>query len=358
MVSGDSYAYDAREGAIGDTVIRHSSKPPPHLRSVVVSIRPRHSEPKQQYNSDAATDINTTEPLRNDNKNNSSSISSASRTAVDARAVINQFSALLHGCILTSEDIYTTQIGTLEIVGRITELAPEVNLDEEADGEGDCSEESSLTNGVGAVAGGGSKGCGRDEEYEVVETYRGIVGADTEFYVTLENSLIDWDLNNVPQIPTIAPHRDLVDIYTKDEEHFPVLRRLLRPCLSLTYAVQQGRGIYGNLKSSKLSELASNLSTSDTSGGTVRSDTVLSELVTGSELPHSHVIANKGNFNSSNNSLNETVKVLVDVCACTFDKVLLYLEHEVTYCTVLNCIVLYCTVLNCTAVKCTVLYVQ
>lgn len=334
-MSGDSYAYDAREGAIGDTIIRHSSKPPPHLRSVVVSIRPRHSEPRR---SDSAVNTHATEPLRNDNSRSSSNCSA--RTAVCARAVTKQFSALLHGCIVSSEDIYTAQIGTLEIVGRITDLAPDIALNADAEG----SEEGSANNSVDC------QGCGSgSEEYEVVETYRGIVGADTEFYVNLENSLIPWDLKNVPLIPSIAPHKDLVDVYTKDDEHFPVLRRLLRPCLSLTYAVQQGRGIYGKtLQNRELSGVASS------SGNTMPYDAVSSELentLSGAESSRSHAPTNNGICNGDSG----TVKVLVDVCACTFDKVLLYLEHEVLSCTELYCI-LYCNVSYCTVLFCTVLY--
>ena len=84
------------------------------------------------------------------------------------------------------------------------------------------------------------------------------------------NQLSDanWKLNNILHIIS----------YTE----FPVKRRLLRPCIALTSVVQAGRGKY-------------------------QSDSI-----------------NDGD--SSNESICPVIKV--DVGACTFDRVLLYLEHE------------------------------
>lgn len=80
--------------------------------------------------------------------------------------------------------------------------------------------------------------------------------------------------SSVFQLPNV------VEIITSDDEVFPVKRRLLRPCISLTSIVQAGKGKY-----------------------CLPSETDVSE-----------------------SSLN-TARVPVD--ACTFDRVLLYLEHEV-----------------------------
>lgn len=73
---------------------------------------------------------------------------------------------------------------------------------------------------------------------------------------------------------------NVVEIITSDDEVFPVKRRLLRPCISLTSIVQAGKGKY--------------------------------ELSTDKHSPHG----------TSPNSAR------VPVDACTFDRILLYLEHE------------------------------
>lgn len=80
--------------------------------------------------------------------------------------------------------------------------------------------------------------------------------------------------SSVFQLPNV------VEIITSDDEVFPVKRRLLRPCISLTAIVQAGKGKYS-----------------------------------------------LSNQNTSSDSSPNTARVPVD--ACTFDRVLLYLEHEV-----------------------------
>jgi hypothetical protein len=204
---------------------------------------------------------------------------------IDAKCVTQQYSSLLHGCIVSSEDIYTAQYLSEQIVGRIAELSPVINNANESEDENE-----------------------KVEDYEIVDTYRGIVGLETEFFITLENSSINWDLKNSPKMSIIPPHKDLINVYTKDNEHFPVLRRLLRPCITLTSVVQKGRGIYDQ-KNSK-----NNHKNVNDSVGKLSKYTNVSN----------------GSNETESEIANENEKdVTVDVEACTFDKVLLYLEHEV-----------------------------
>jgi hypothetical protein len=80
---------------------------------------------------------------------------------------------------------------------------------------------------------------------------------------------------------------NVVEIITSDDEVFPVKRRLLRPCISLTAIVQAGKGKYV-LPTDDNSKRAPTQTLGDTSPNSAR----------------------------------------VPVDACTFDRVLLYLEHE------------------------------
>jgi hypothetical protein len=83
--------------------------------------------------------------------------------------------------------------------------------------------------------------------------------------------------------PSSAALANVVTVHTSDDEEFPVKRRLLRPCIALTSVVQAGRGKYKT---------------------TADSDST-----------------NAGGDTGAND-------ISVDVDACTFDRVLLYLEHE------------------------------
>jgi cytochrome b involved in lipid metabolism len=99
----------------------------------------------------------------------------------------------------------------------------------------------------------------------------------------VENKAQQIILANNPPKPVITIRQDVVHVMTKDEEMFPVHRRLLRPCISLTAIVQAGYGKY------KESSATSGSGFSESSG-----------------VP----------------------TVSIDVEACTFDRVLLYLQHE------------------------------
>jgi len=119
------------------------------------------------------------------------------------------------------------------------------------------------------------------DEFVLPDNYRGVVDESTIIYVVptcrdhLRAVFID-----IPSIPVQPPDNDIIQIISLDGEVFPVKRKLLRPCIALTSVVQAGKGKYGKSivgDSDPVSE-----------GGT-----------------------------------------RVDVDACTFDRVLLYLEHEV-----------------------------
>lgn len=111
-----------------------------------------------------------------------------------------------------------------------------------------------------------------EETFDATNDYRGLVTHDTVLFLRVDPNFAHLlALVDNPPVPEPIPQRNIVQILTSDNECFPVKRGLLRPCLALTSLVQAGRGKY---------------TTTD-----VRS-------------------------------------VRVDVDACTFDRVLLYLEHE------------------------------
>jgi hypothetical protein len=103
-----------------------------------------------------------------------------------------------------------------------------------------------------------------------------------------KSSLILQDVLVKPPAPVIA---NIVYINTNDDETFPVKRRLLRPCIALTSVVQAGKGKYSDSVASCTNEDKSNKV-----------------------------------YNDDGICINDIIHV--DVDACTFDRVLLYLEHE------------------------------
>ena len=276
---GDTFAYDARSGAIGDTDIRLSTHPPCLLQRVVMTVRPRHKniDTKDQTVADQKKNyiVGTSAPETEGNDENIEPEKEmiCTKINIDARQIIRQLSASLLDCIVSSEDIYTThyktQHCTMDIVVRVDDLSAIDRKTEEEEEE-------------------------EEEKYEILETRRGIIGEETDFFLLLENSLVPLTLQHSPKIPTVQPHKDLISVFTKDEEMFPVMRKLLRPCIALTSMVQMGRGIYSK-----------DVHNSDDANDTKKST---------EETTH--------------HDPKSTVKI--DVDACTFDKVLLFLEHEVT----------------------------
>ena len=78
----------------------------------------------------------------------------------------------------------------------------------------------------------------------IVFFLRGIVDADTNIYIRNLGDHSSIVLKNNDAIPVQPPTKHILQITTSDGETFPVKRKLLRPCLALTYAVQAGRGKY------------------------------------------------------------------------------------------------------------------
>jgi hypothetical protein len=296
------------------------------LHRVVLAIRPRYVEKRTDDDSLNDGDIeNDSQSTKTKTQNEASPDNCRRRVEIDALTVIKQYTALLHHSIISLEDVYTTQFQSVQIVGRVADLLPVIkSIDDDYD------EFEEDDNAV--------------EEYEVAETYRGIVGIETEFYLILENSEVNWSLLNSPIMPPLLPHKDLINVFTKDNEHFPVLRRLLRPCISLTSTVQKGKGIYDDTKHSHNKNLINKISINNTSN--IHQDTEVLPSVKSANYPENSngntvdnengnknekvvplMIISHENENEVSNDKNDDVTVEVD--ACTFDKVLLYLEHEV-----------------------------
>jgi len=116
-----------------------------------------------------------------------------------------------------------------------------------------------------------------DEEHDIdmPDCHRGRITAETAVYLTVEGSTEVFELINNVDKPSSAPLTNVVTILTADEEEFFVKRRLLRPCIALTSVVQAGRGKY-----------------------------------------------------QGDSAVSTSEPIQISVGACTFDRVLLYLEHE------------------------------
>lgn len=294
------------------------------MHRVVLAIRPRYVEKRTDDDSENDGDIqNDSQSIKTKAQNEASPGDCSRRVEIDALTVIKHYTALLHDCIISLEDVYTTQFQSVQIVGRIADILPAIKSIDD-----DYNEHEEDDNAI--------------EEYEIAETYRGIVGIETEFYLILENSEVNWSLLNSPVISPLLPHKDLINVYTKDHEHFPVLRRLLRPCISLTSTVQKGKGIYDDTNHSQIKNLNHRISSNDTFN--IHQDTkVLASVKSddNTENFNRNIVDNENgnkdknvvpliiisNENGNEKDGNDSVTVKVD--ACTFDKVLLYLEHEV-----------------------------
>ena len=232
VYQGENFTYDAREGAIGDTALRSRGHRIPLLSSIVVALRRRQGRSEGDISCGAADSL-----------------------VVDASSVSRVLSKKLYMSILTVDDVCLAISAETDLVCRVSEVCvePDTSMDEEA---------------------------------QVSDEYRGLFDASTRVYIIPENQMQGLEVINSSPVPRDRRRADEVNIVTSDEETFPVLRRLLRPCIALTSVVQSGRGKYkaSSDQKSKLSEE----STTD----------------------------------------NEPDLVPIAVDACTFDRVLLYLEHS------------------------------
>lgn len=302
-ITGDRYAYDNREGAIGDTTVRSSNRPPSVLQSVVINIRPRNTVNSDISKNDIENDdINNDESIDNDNSANNidttinDRINSSDTIEMDCKLLILQYSNLLDNCIVSIEDIYTTDINGMEVVGRVTELTPIATDNYNEDNDDENNEDDSNNGNSDHID--NSISTNNNEKYNETDVYRGIINFETEIYLALENNLIPWRLKNRKSVPVKKVNKHVVSLITSDDEYFPVLRPLLRPCLKLTSLVQYGKGIYGGNKNN----LENNGNTNDTNDGS--------------------------NEKKETEDEEKAMRITVNMHSSTFDKILLYLEHE------------------------------
>jgi cytochrome b involved in lipid metabolism len=180
----------------------------------------------------------------------------------------------LENSIITLEDVFSVEVGdtsnegTVRLGCIVSELVPV----EIADDHSENAEESPL--------------------FAMDDNYRGQMTRNTTIILRncdqynrfkFVSSAGELNCSQVENLPPQRTRSDVVHIFTSDEEVFPVTRQLLRPCIALTSIVQEGRGKY-------------------------RSTTAAA--------------------NDSIDAENVETTAVVDVSACTFDRVLLYLEHE------------------------------
>eukprot|EP01041_Mallomonas_annulata_P004333 gene4333-8623_t len=268
VYSGDEFVYDAREGVIGDTTVRHTGTFAPSLRSLTLEIRPRVM-PMPTSQPPPPPHISYTTGSIPADSDNASASESASASPVMVMIAVDE----------------SVQV-EVELVCRIRECDPE-GTDEDED----------------------------DESVSMPDHYRGLIEADTVVFleadVHINNNINQFHLINSSSninnskgssgSSNILSHT-VVEVLTRDGEIFPVRRRLLQPCISLTAIVQAGRGKYK--QSQTETQTVKNIGDGD-GDGNVR------DCISTNEV-----------------SVSVSVPVSVDVDACTFDRVLLYLEHH------------------------------
>lgn len=235
---GDITMYDCREGSIGDHRKRFSTKPPPILKNILIEI--------QVIN---RSDDNVT-----------------TASEVQGVTIANKFARALDQCVVTTDDVYLVEGNEYcNVLGRVIEVHPDSDDEEDSDGASNEIDSSNNT----------KKRSNKDALEQ--DHYRGVVDQYTTVYIQLSGpNNPSLPIVNIPIMPPLQALRDIVNVYTNDEEMFPVKRALLRPCIALTSVVQKGRGKYRD----------------------------------------------------SEDTESASVEVSVDMDACTFDRVLLYLEHE------------------------------
>ena len=186
--TGSVYAFDAREGRIGDTEVRYQTKPPSCLDSLTLQVR---------------------------------LLSPATTGGVEvlAETLERQLAADLYGAIVTVDEVYVVEQGNVKLVCRVVGVSEEKEQEEEDEEEDEC--------------------------------YRGVVlPPATRFLTAVDPSSPPGALTLVGSndgtgtAANPSSPRDLVDVLTSDGEVFPVRRALLLPCIALTAVVQRGAGKY------------------------------------------------------------------------------------------------------------------
>ena len=237
IYQGETFSYDAREGAIGNTTLRCSTAPIPVLHFLEIDLRLKTLPESSQA------------------------------PEVDRKQLGGHLARLLFNCVVTLEELLKVTWEGAQLVGRVSAVVPE------------------------------ERGDDAEEGITLPDNYRGLVDASTEIHLSSSNRSVTLCVGATVAETTSSsgsgttgsldvPHamlRSIVFVRTKDDEVFPVRRRLLRPCIALTSLVQAGRGIYKECSPSAA---------------------------------------------AGDDEQDERCDVQVDVDACTFDRVLLYLEHE------------------------------
>jgi cytochrome b involved in lipid metabolism len=229
---GETFSFDNREGAIGATEVRTKHAKPSVLHSFLVEVRMKDHSHQHEHQ-------------------------------IDKENLRRKISDYLQLCIISQEDVFAIDCVD-DSSGKVVELGcivSEMYTDQEDSGV-----------------------------LPTDDTYRGMVGPLTRVYLN--------NLDRFSQLKFVASvepdtvqqegmqckrlmSREVVNIYTNDDEMFPVAKTLLRPCIALTSVVQEGRGKYRQI-----------------------------------------------NAGPEENDTETECKAVIDVGACTFDRVLLYLEHE------------------------------
>ena len=265
------FAFDGREGVIGNTVLRVDRQLSP-ITSLHMELRLRSEEEEEEGHGKDGI-------------------------ALSREDVIQLMKQALCGSILTVNDLYSIHVQNHELILRVSEIYIERIREEEEEKEEEDEEEEE------EVYEGG---------VEWVDHYRGCfdeVSSLITHHLCKSNSRLSIKEGNdgINVANTVASvergrggqgrrRRREVMMRTRDDEVFPVRRSLLRPCIALTSVVQAGRGKYRQGTTTTTTALDAPISAAAVAGEDRKEDR------------------------------EEELRVALD--SCTFDRVLLYLEHE------------------------------
>ncbi|KAF1322702.1 Cytochrome b5 type b, partial [Globisporangium splendens] len=89
-----------------------------------------------------------------------------------------------------------------------------------------------------------------ETEFTMPDSFRGIVDEETQVFVSADSGEDDtfFELLNASMFSTMSSlasqRTDVVTVVTNDEEEFPVKKKLLFPCIKLSSAVLSGKGVH------------------------------------------------------------------------------------------------------------------
>ncbi len=199
---GETFSFDAREAALGNTQLRQDASLPVIAHAMVEVRRLIREE-------SSSTDVFPTLP---------SSSSGGSSLCLKAKDVTDALVALCAPhALVTIEERMVVTVNGYDLACRFICMQPQVLS---VDDDGDALSE--------------------------LDANRGQITYESEFYVIGDDGAgtdAKVDLAGATSFPKRSG-RDIVQIETNDNEIFPVPRILLRPCISLTSVAQQGRGKY------------------------------------------------------------------------------------------------------------------